>query len=271
MNERADVVGSLGQAFQPLCFVTGASGYVGRALVPELVQACERVQGRCIAHVRPDSPHLASRRDEFQALGVHTDSTPWDPESMASRLAEMSPSHVFHLVGSTRARAAQEGIQDPYDTIDRALFAMLLGALAPLSPAPRVIYLSSRGASASSTSAYLQTRFRCEELLRASGLPFTIARPGLITGPDRKPARRGEALAALALRPAAGLLRALGLGGPASRLRPFDAGEIAYGLVHAGFNYTTIGRVLAGDELRFEQTKDREWSGPASRRDGLRH
>ena len=271
MNERTDGAGSLSSAFQPVCLVTGASGYVGRALMPELARACERVQGRSIAHIRADSPRLESCRRDMSPLGIEIDSTPWDADAMAASFAKLALTHVFHLVGTTKAQAAKDGIRAPYETVDHALFATLIAALAPLSPAPRVIYLSSRGAAAQSSSAYLRTRYRCEQLLRASGLPFTIARPGLITGPRRDPPRRAEALAAHALQPISRLLAALGLGGSASRLRPFDAHEIAYGLVHAGFNYTTIGRALAGDELRYEQTKDREWSGPASHRDGLRH
>lgn len=264
-------IGSLKKAFQPVSFVTGASGYVGRAVMPELRRAEDRVQGRCVAHVRPDSAQLEACRSAFEAIGAGLDTSPWEPEALRASLLQLRPTHVFHLVGTTKARAAAEGYEEPYRSVDQGLLELLLECLEGLDPKPRLIYLSSRGASPRSLSAYLRTRHACEQLVIASGLPYTIARPGLITGPDRDPPRRGERFAAGVLRPLSRLVGALGLGGSAARLRPFDAAEIAYGLVHAGFNYTTIGRVLEADELRYSQTKDREWSGPESRRDGLRY
>ena len=261
-------IGSLTKAFEPVSFVTGASGYVGRALMPELRRVEARVQGRCVAHVRPDSPQLDTCRSAFEAIGAGLNTSPWNLKALRASLQELRPSHVFHLVGTTKARASAEATAAPYRSVDQGLFELLLECLQDLESAPRVIYLSSRGASPRSLSAYLRTRHACEQLLISSGLPYTIARPGLITGPDRDPPRRGERLAAAVLGPVAALVDALGLGGSAARLRPFDAAEIAYGLVHAGFNYTTIGRVLEADELRYSQTKDREWSGPPSRRDG---
>lgn len=264
-------MGSLSKAFRPVCFVTGASGYVGRALVPELLRAAERVQGQVVAHVRPGSSALEPCRQAFELLGASLDGTPWDATELARTFEELQPTHLFHLAGSTLARAKAEGFAGSASAKDLELFECLLHAALQMPSAPRFIYLSSRGAAKRSGSPYLRVRHACEQLLMDSGLPYTIARPGLITGPDRSPARKGENFAAALLRPLAKAFELLGLGGVGARLRPFDATEVAFGLVHAGFNYTTIGRVLQADELRYEQTKDREWSGPLSRRDDQRY
>jgi uncharacterized protein YbjT (DUF2867 family) len=264
-------VGSLSKAFRPVCFVTGASGYVGRALVPELLRAAERVQGRVVAHVRPGSSALEACRQAFEPLGASLDSTPWDPTELTRSLSELAPTHIFHLAGSTHARAKAEGLKLSASATDLELFEHLLHAALQLEVAPRFTYLSSRGAAPRSRSAYLRVRHQCEQRLIASGLPYTIARPGLITGPGRSPSRPGENFAAALLRPLATGFELIGLGGTGALLRPFNAEEAAFGLVHAGFNYTTIGRVLQADELRYAQTKDREWSGPLSRRDGQRY
>lgn len=264
-------MGSLSKAFRPVCFVTGASGYVGRALVPELLPAAERVQGKVVAHVRPGSSALEDCRQAFEPLGASLDSTPWDAAELGRTFEQLLPTHIFHLAGSTLAQAKAEGFAGSASAKDLELFECLLQAALQLPEAPRFIYLSSRGAGQRSGSAYLRVRHQCEQLLVDSGLPYTIARPGLITGPDRSPPRTGERVAAALLHPLARAFELVGLGGVGARLRPFDATEVAFGLVHAGFNYTTIGRVLQADELRYEQTKDREWSGPLSRRDDQRH
>jgi NADH dehydrogenase len=48
----------------------------------------------------------------------------------------------------------------------------------------RFIHMSALGTRAQANSRYHQTKFAAEELLRHSGLDFTIFRPGLIHGPD---------------------------------------------------------------------------------------
>ena len=70
--------------------------------------------------------------------------------------------------------------------------------------------------------------------------------------------------------PAAGA-EALGAARHAARHRPTDPAELAYGLVHAALNYTTIGRVVMAEELRYRLANDREYHLPRSRRDGPRH
>ena len=108
-------------------FVAGATGYTGQAVVQAL-----RARGvRVFAHVRRDSPRLDEWRRRFDALGAHTDTTPWEENAMRATLAEALPHAVFALLGTTRARVAQartRGADDSYETVDYGLSALLLRA-----------------------------------------------------------------------------------------------------------------------------------------------
>ncbi|HWU90462.1 MAG TPA: epimerase, partial [Kofleriaceae bacterium] len=63
-------------------------------------------------------------------------------------------------------------------------------------PAPRLVYLSSIGASEHARSTYLRARGKAEAVVTGSGLPWVIARPSIITG-DRDDRRLGERTAGL--------------------------------------------------------------------------
>lgn len=222
------------------------------------------------AHVRPDSPRASDWRARFEAQGAEVDTTAWDPAALAGRLVELAPTHVFALFGTTRARARAEGRRpaDAYRAVDVELTRALCAAAAACPAPPRLVYLSSMGASAGARGAYLRARWEAEELVRASGLPYTIARPSLVTGPDRDEARPLERYSAALARPLARLLSRCGAPHWGARLAPTDARELAHGLVHAAFNYTTINRVLEAEELRYLLANDREHHVPATQRDG---
>jgi len=249
-------------------FVAGATGYVGRALVEEL--ACRGA--RVIAHVRPDSPDLTEWRSRFAALGAGVSDAAWEPEAMAAALAAYVPTHVFCLVGTTRARARHARVPgESYETVDYGLTQLLLDAAASLPTAPRFVYVSSVGTHARARGAYLRARWRTEEAVHASGLPYTIARPSLITGPDRPEQPRLERIGAWLLGPGLAWTRLFGGARWHDRYRPIDARELAFGLAHAAFHFTTIDRALEGKELRYETANDEEYWAPESRRDAERH
>lgn len=247
----------------PRAFVAGATGYVGQALVAELSERDIPV----IAHVRPDSERLAAWRARFELPGVELSTAAWSAGDMAAEFERRAPSHVFCLIGTTRKRARSAPESAGYDAVDFGLTTLLLAAAAAQGSKPRFVYLSSLGTSAKARGAYLRTRWRTEEAVRASGLPFTIARPSLITGPDREELRPAEWLGARLLGwplSALGLVRGANF---VARYRPLDAAELARGLVRAAFNYTTIDRVLETGELRDEAANDREGWAPRSHRD----
>lgn len=169
--------------------VIGATGYVGRQVVRGL---CEKGIAT-LAHVRPGSTQIDAWHERFSEQGAVVLSTPWNAQAMAGALAKHAPTHVFALIGTTKARATRDQIPgDIYQAIDYGLTKMLLDGCLAAEPMPRFIYLSSVGASASSRSAYLRARGQLEDDLAGSGLSWLSARPAAITGHDRDVDRPAE-------------------------------------------------------------------------------
>lgn len=208
-------------------FVVGATGYTGR----ELVRALRARGAGVVAHVRPDSPRLAEWRSRFQALGAEPDATPWRPETLRSTLERVRPTHVFALLGTTRARARGEGrsAAAAYESVDYGLTALLLAATREAAPAARFIYLSAVGAS-ERANAYLRARGRLERELRASGLSWISARPAFVTGADREESRPAERAAAFAIDVAVAAAGRIGLRPLADRWRSLTGAQLAEAL-----------------------------------------
>jgi uncharacterized protein YbjT (DUF2867 family) len=226
-------------------FVTGATGFVGRAVVPAL-----RAEGaRVLAHVRPDSSRLAEWRERFAAQGAEVDATPWEADAMAATLRRIAPTHVYFLIGTTRSRAAQEGIAgDRYQAIDYGLCRILVDAAVASGARPRFVLLSSVGVSATASAAYLKAHWMSEEAVRGSGLPWLIARPSFIAGPGRDDARPAERVGAVI---GDGLLAVAGLVAPRVRARyRSTTPEILGGVLARQGLAGGPDRILEGDDLR---------------------
>jgi len=168
-------------------FVAGATGFTGREVVRLLVERGVPT----VAHVRPDSPRLEEWKERLSGVGAEVDATAWDEAAMKETLLRIRPAWLFALLGTTRARmhAAGRAGEDPasqsYEAVDYGLMALLIEAARETGLTPRVVYLSAAGVKETSRSAYYRARSQAEALLRSSGLPYTIARPSIITGPGR--------------------------------------------------------------------------------------
>lgn len=225
-------------------FVAGATGYTGRAVVAEL-----RRRGiATVAHVRPDSAELARWQAVFEPDGAVVDTTPWDEHALTETVSRISPNVVFSLLGTTRARGRQSGGTDTYETVDYGLSAMLLRAVQRSAPRARFVYLSSIGVGPSARGDYLRVRWRFEQELRASGVPWTIARPAIITGPDRE-SRRTERILGAAIDGALRIAGALGARALRDRYSSVTGTELARGLVAVGLAGEGEGRVVGVREL----------------------
>lgn len=231
-----------------IAFVAGATGYTGREVVPLLV-----AQGvRTVAHVRPDSARAEEWRARFEATGVAVDNTPWRDAEMTATLSALQPTHVFSLLGTTRARrraAAARDLAESYESIDFGLTALLIRAAVASGSQPRFIYLSSLGVREHTSNPYLVARWRAESLLRASGLPYTIARPSFVTGPGRDESRPLERVGAVAGNVAGLVLRLVGAHRVGASLRSLTGAELAEGLVRHAFDAASQNTIVGADEL----------------------
>lgn len=230
-----------------VAFVAGATGYTGSAVVPALVGAGVQV----VAHVRPESPRATAYRQRFEAAGAVVDLTPW--EEIETALAKHGPTMVFALLGTTRARgkaAAAAGRVEDYETVDYGLTVKLLRAAATLRPAPLFVYLSSLGADRPTSNAYLAARHRVETELRASGVPYLIVRPSLITGDNREEDRLGERLAAPILGGALAVAKMFGAKGTYEKYRAMTNGELAHHMVAQALRPYDGPRELEPEALR---------------------
>lgn len=230
--------------------VAGATGYTGRALVGQAVADGHDV----IAHVRPGSRSGEEAAARLQERGARVVRTPWQQAEMDALLRAERPEVVFGLLGTTRARGQQAaqagGPAETYETVDRDLTLLLLRAAAASGAHPRFVYLSSLGADRPGGNAYLRARHEVEVVLRAAALPWTIARPSFITGPDRPEPRPAERAGAVVADAALGLVGLLGARRLRDRLASLDAEALARGLLAAAVDPAMAGRVFDSADLR---------------------
>ncbi len=147
--------------------VAGATGAVGSVLVPRL-----RSQGfDVIPHVRPKTAERHPLGKDAQALVVELS----DTQRLDAAMARVDA--VVCLVGTMRRRFASG---DTYESSDYRPVVQL-AASAKRAPSTQLRYfvlLSALGAMPG--RGYVGWKFKAEEAVRASGLPFTVLRPSFL-------------------------------------------------------------------------------------------
>ena len=155
-------------------FVTGSTGFVGNHVLHELVEKGHQVR----ALVRPGSEHKLKRPDEVETI-------PGTVEEVADLTQGMQGCDaVIHLVGIIRAFPSKD---ITFERMHTEATANVIEA-AKEAEVPQLLHMSALGAREDGPTPYLTTKFAAEELVRQSGLNYTIFRPSLIFG------RGGEAI-----------------------------------------------------------------------------
>ena len=233
-------------------FVVGASGYTGGHVVRALRSRAVDV----VAHLRPDSSRFEEARASLLEDGARVVAIPWTESGMREALNECEPSLVFSLLGTTRKRMDAEqrrGLERSevdYLAVDYGLTVMVLRAAQGLQSPPRFIYLSSMSADSGTANRYLKARQLAEAGVRASALPWTIDRPGLITGPDRPEGRPMEQVAGSMASVFTRVAGALGARGLKARLHPHSGAELGEALVRLALDPSAAGAIVESAGLR---------------------
>jgi nucleoside-diphosphate-sugar epimerase len=165
--------------------VTGASGFIGRALVNDLAS-----QGHWVRAAMRQPADIFPRQVEVVAVSDLARPLEWRP-----LLRDIDA--AVHLAGI--AHAGPGVAEEVYDRVNRAATAGLATAAARTG-IKRLVFVSSIRAQTGPacahvlteadppypTDAYGRSKLAGEMAIRASNVPFTILRPALIYGPGVK-------------------------------------------------------------------------------------
>ncbi len=209
-------------------FVTGGSGFVGSAVIDELLSRGFQVNA------------LANRRKLDRADVQSIQGGLFEDRALDEGMRACDA--VVHLVGIIMQRSSK-GI-----TFERMHFQGTRRVVdaAKRNGLKRYVHMSALGTRPNAISDYHRTKYEAEEYVRGSGLDWTIFRPSFIHGP------RGEFMqmeAKWARRKAPPFLfmpyfgaGALGRGG-AGQLQPVYVGDVARAFVDALEKPNTIGEI----------------------------
>src|SRR5579872_4148623 len=150
-------------------FITGATGFLGRNLAPELVRRGHRVR----ALARPGSEGRIPAGCEIIS---------GDPLDDASYRHQIAPADTFvQLVGVSHPSPAKAA---EFRNID--LRSAQAGVEAAVAASIRHFIYVSVAHPAPLMKEYIAAREKAEDAIRASGLNATIVRPWYILGPGRR-------------------------------------------------------------------------------------
>ncbi len=150
--------------------VTGATGFVGRHVVRELVSRGARV--RALAR-RPEKARVTLPMKDASVTTVLGDV--FDREAMR-RLCEGADA-VTHLIGIRKEARGGVTFERMHVEATRRALDACRG-----SGATRFLHMSALGVRPNAASGYQTSKFAAESLVRDSGLDWTILRPSMMVG-----------------------------------------------------------------------------------------
>ncbi|WP_152202585.1 SDR family oxidoreductase [Georgenia thermotolerans] len=152
-------------AAAPLALVTGATGYIGGRLVPELLDAGYRV--RAMAR-HPERLEGRDWRERVEVVAA--DAT--DPQDLDRALAGVDV--AYYLIHALGAGAT-------FEQRDRAT-ARRFAVAAREAGVRRIVYLGGLHPAGEELSPHLESRREVGEILLASGVPTTVLQAAVIIG-----------------------------------------------------------------------------------------
>ena len=244
--------------YRPCFLIIGATGYTGTAVVEQL----RKRNIDTIAHIRPNSPNREKMETHFHSLGAIVDLTPWQADDFLYMVMKHKPTHVFSLIGTTKAKAQaaqKQGQIASYEAIDRDLSLLLLQTLekaaeqfSPPQPILHYLFLSSMGVHRDTSNRYLRARADVEKKIRQSHLPWLIAQPSFISGPDREESRPLERLGSIIGDGLLATLSSLGIKKPYQLYGTLSALELATCLIDWALDSTAYKQILNTERLRIK-------------------
>lgn len=219
-------------------FVTGGTGFVGSAILQQLVEAEHGVR----ALVRPGSEGKLAVQTGVEI--VPGDAT--EPETLDGALDGCDA--VIHLVGIIREFPSR-GVT--FERLHIEATGNILAA-AQTQGVTRYLHMSSNGTGPTGTTGYHRTKWAAEQAVRTSDLAWTIFRPSLIFG------KGGEFVKMLA-----DLIRKMPvvpvIGDGRYRMQPVAVTQVAESFVRALEMPETVGQTYhlgGGESYSYDEILD---------------
>lgn len=152
-----------------MILVTGATGFVGSNLITQLLK-----DGHAVRALVRDHGHAARRALQGCEAVVGDITVP------ASLLEAITPpvTAIIHLVGILAETDGATFNKIHIDGLRNVVNACLAKGVS------RFVHISALGTRQDARSSYHKTKWAAEEILRASGLEYTIFRPSVIFGAE---------------------------------------------------------------------------------------
>jgi len=139
--------------------VTGATGFIGRRLVPALIEDGHTVRA------------MTRHSDSYDGPGEPVGGDVSDPDSLAAALDGVDV--AIYLVHS---------LDDPDFERKDAQAARNFSAAAAAAGVKQIVYMGGLGDDDDDLSAHLRSRREVEHLLGADGVPVTVLRAAIVVG-----------------------------------------------------------------------------------------
>ena len=153
-----------------MILITGATGYIGRHLVARLVQQGERP--RCLVR---DLKRAGQILPGGQVDLVQGDTT----QSGMLRLAMQGVDTVIHTAFITADHKQSAGNHYDTTTVEGTLNVVKAAKSAGVS---RIIAVSGLGTKPDKPGSYMQGRYLAEQMIKESGMTWTIIQPSVLFG-----------------------------------------------------------------------------------------